>query len=210
MLRTTWYGSANRSCNDVNKMAAPIRTLQAVLLLCKLIEGIWNNYVNIEQKIMQIRFTISLCTWGYISLGDPTWQDDVWRKIQTVNIWPKLWKACKYYSFQQNMLLRAYFIDAKFKLMIWSARNNIILVFEPFWNLNRWIVLKSWFALQSIVLISFLHATFMKIGENDSAHEVRFKKIYIYWWSIKIKLTLKIWSKYMAVWSFWCHSSTGI
>ncbi len=24
--RTTWYGSSNRSCNDVNKMAAPIST----------------------------------------------------------------------------------------------------------------------------------------------------------------------------------------
>ncbi len=100
---TTWYGSANHSCHNVNKMVVPIR-LQAVLLLCKLIEGIWNNYIDIEQKIMQVTFSISLCTWGYISLGDPTRQE-VWRKILlNTNSWylterPKPWKACMHTLF---------------------------------------------------------------------------------------------------------------
>ncbi len=44
-------------------------------------EGIWNNYVDIQQKIMQFRFIISLCTCEYISLGNLTWQDEVWRRI---------------------------------------------------------------------------------------------------------------------------------
>ncbi len=44
-------------------------------------EGIWNNYVDIQQKIMQVRFNIFLSTWGYNSLGDPTRQHEVWRKI---------------------------------------------------------------------------------------------------------------------------------
>ncbi len=41
---------------------------------------IWNNYVDIEQKIMQVRLIISLCTWGYNSLGDPIRQHEVWKK----------------------------------------------------------------------------------------------------------------------------------
>ncbi len=49
-------------------MAVPFCTSTG-LVLCKLFEGIWNNYVHIEQKIMQFRFIISLCTLGYISLG---------------------------------------------------------------------------------------------------------------------------------------------
>ncbi len=44
-------------------------------------EGIWNNYVDIQQKIMPIRFIIFLSTWRYNFLGDPTRQHEVWRKI---------------------------------------------------------------------------------------------------------------------------------
>ncbi len=84
---TTWYGSANRSGNDI-KMAGPVCT-STYLIFCKLFEGIWNNYVDIEQKIMQIRFIIFLCTWGYISLGDLTWQHKVWRKTRLNTNWSK-------------------------------------------------------------------------------------------------------------------------
>ncbi len=45
------------------------------------LEGIWNNYVDIEQKVMQVIFIIFLNTWGYNSLGDPTRQHKVWKKI---------------------------------------------------------------------------------------------------------------------------------
>ncbi len=34
--------------------------------------GIITLYIDIEQIIVQVMFTISLYTWGYISLGDPT------------------------------------------------------------------------------------------------------------------------------------------
>ncbi len=45
------------------------------------LEGIWNNYVDLEQKHMQVIFIIFLSTWGYNSLGDPTRQHKVWKKI---------------------------------------------------------------------------------------------------------------------------------
>ncbi len=83
---TMWYGSANRSGDDVNKIAVTFCT-STHLLFCKLFEGIWNNYVDIEQKIMQVRFIISLCTWGYIYLGDPTRQHEVWRKTRLNTNW---------------------------------------------------------------------------------------------------------------------------
>ncbi len=85
-FRWTTYGSANRSCNDVNKIAAPFSTSWIAFCL-QTLEGIWNNYVDMEQKIMQIRFIISLCTCRYISLGDLTWKHKVskskYKLIQT-------------------------------------------------------------------------------------------------------------------------------
>ncbi len=75
--------SANHSVdsgNDINKMAATFCT-STHLLFRKLFERIWNNYVDIEQKITQVRFIISLSTRGYNSLGDLTRQHRVWRKI---------------------------------------------------------------------------------------------------------------------------------
>ncbi len=73
---TTWYCSANHSCSDVNKMAAPIsRSSSTQYCFCfQTFEGIWNNYVDIEQKVMQVIFIIFLSTWGYNSLGYPTRQ----------------------------------------------------------------------------------------------------------------------------------------
>ncbi len=44
-------------------------------------ERIWNNYVEIQWKNMQVIFIILLCIRGYNSLGDPTRQHEVWRKI---------------------------------------------------------------------------------------------------------------------------------
>ncbi len=57
---------------------------------CKLFEGIiLNNYVDIQQQIMQVRFIIFLCTWGYNSLGNPTRQHNVWRKTCLNTNWSK-------------------------------------------------------------------------------------------------------------------------
>ncbi len=63
-------------------------------------EGIWNNYVDIQDINMQVRFIIFLSTWGY-SLGDPTRQHKVWRKIllKYKLSWSIQCKAC--YSFWQ-------------------------------------------------------------------------------------------------------------
>ncbi len=122
-------------------------------------------------------FTISLYTCGYISLGDPTWQDDVSRKI--------LLNTNSWYLTEALESMHTLFLPTKsaaarlfhwysIKLMILSTRNNIILLFEPFWNLNRWLFLKKRVCSSIVVLISFLHATFMKIRENDSTHEIQF------------------------------------
>ncbi len=44
-------------------------------------ERIWNSYIEIQWNSMQVIFVILLCTQGYNSLGDPTRQRKVWRKI---------------------------------------------------------------------------------------------------------------------------------
>ncbi len=99
--------------------------------------GIWTNYIDIEEKIMQVRFIIFLSTWGYNSLGDLTRQHEVWRKILlNTNGW-YLTKACIHYSFQLNLLLRAYFIDTK--LMIWSAsKQYYVHIFSCFTVIRTW------------------------------------------------------------------------
>ncbi len=45
------------------------------------LEGIWNNYVDIEQKVTQVIFIIFLSTCRYNSLSDSTRQHEVWKKI---------------------------------------------------------------------------------------------------------------------------------
>ncbi len=37
----------------------------------KFFEGIWNNHIDIQQKNMQVRFIMFLCTRGYNFLGNP-------------------------------------------------------------------------------------------------------------------------------------------
>ncbi len=34
---------------------------------CKLLEGIWNNYIDVQQKYTQVRFIMILCARGYNS-----------------------------------------------------------------------------------------------------------------------------------------------
>ncbi len=53
--------------------------LEILLLWNNLI--IWNNYVEIHRKHMQVRIIIFRRTRWYNSLGDPTRQHEVWRKI---------------------------------------------------------------------------------------------------------------------------------
>ncbi len=75
----TMYLSANRS-KVINSRWLRFLFIRMLSIFANS-EGIWNNYVDIQQKFMQVRFITSLCTWGYISLGYPTWQHEVWRKI---------------------------------------------------------------------------------------------------------------------------------
>ncbi len=52
-----------------------VATTQAqknVLIFCKFFEGIWNNYVDIQQKTSRLDLLCFLCTRGYNSLGDLT------------------------------------------------------------------------------------------------------------------------------------------
>ncbi len=89
-----WFSlSQYTSGNDVNKKATPFCT-STCFLFCKLFEGIWNNYIDIEQKIIQVTFIISLCTWGYISLANPIWQYEVSRKQRLNTNWSK-WHLVK-------------------------------------------------------------------------------------------------------------------
>ncbi len=128
---TTWYGSANHSCKYVNKMAVHFST-STVLLLCKLFEGIWNNYVDIEEKILQFRFIISLCTWGYISIGDPTWQHEVWRKTHLNT------NARIHYSFWLNLVLHANFNDTKTILSWFLCLFELKSVYILIKNMSKW------------------------------------------------------------------------
>ncbi len=50
---------------------------------CRLqtLEGIWNNYVYIEQSHAGYIYYLFLSTCGYNSLGNPTRQHEVWKKI---------------------------------------------------------------------------------------------------------------------------------
>ncbi len=45
---------------------------------CKFFEGIWNNYIDIQQKNMQVRFSMILCAHGYYSLNYLTLHCKVW------------------------------------------------------------------------------------------------------------------------------------
>ncbi len=57
-------------------------------------ERIWNNYVEIHWKSMQIMGFFFWCTRWYTSRGDPTRQDKVWRKtlLHYVNTnWSDWW-----------------------------------------------------------------------------------------------------------------------
>ncbi len=53
----------------------------SIAFCLRTLERIWNNYIDIEQKVMQIEFIIFLSTWGYNSLGDSTRQHEVRKKI---------------------------------------------------------------------------------------------------------------------------------
>ncbi len=90
-----WFSQSQQLCSKWRiKMVAPMKPHTLVIIFANS-EGISNNYFDIQQKIMLFRFIISLCTWGYISLGDPTCQHEVWRKILlNTNSW-YLTKALK-------------------------------------------------------------------------------------------------------------------
>ncbi len=54
-------------------------------LFCKFLEGIWNNYVDIQQKSMQVRFIMILHAWGYNTLTHPTLRSTYISKYKLVN-----------------------------------------------------------------------------------------------------------------------------
>ncbi len=77
-----WFSQSQRLCSIWQiKMAAPTKP-QALAIIFANSEGIWNNYVDIQQKMMQVRSIILLHIWGYNSLVDPITQHDVWRETR--------------------------------------------------------------------------------------------------------------------------------
>ncbi len=137
---TTWYSSANRSGNDVNEMVAPFCT-PTCLLFCKLFKGIWNNYVEIQWKIMQVIFIIFWCIWGKNSLSDPTRQHKVWRKkllhYHYVNTKWSHWKHITQRIFLPiKSTAVCLFHWYQIKLRIWSSRKQYYLGFWAFSELK--------------------------------------------------------------------------
>ncbi len=57
---------------------------QNTLIFCKFSEGIWNNYVNRQQKNMQVRFIMILDAWGYNSFSHSTLHYKVWSSHKCV------------------------------------------------------------------------------------------------------------------------------
>ncbi len=55
--------------NKLLKSATTDQLAASLLGLCEHFEGIWNNYIDIELKIMQVIFIFFLSTWGYNSLA---------------------------------------------------------------------------------------------------------------------------------------------
>ncbi len=95
-------------------------------------EGIWNNYVYIQQKIMQVRFIILLCTQENNSLVDPTKQHDVWRKTclgDSKLVAHKDWQFVDKKSFRLNPLQCCYLFNIQFNYWFSLLGNNIILFF---------------------------------------------------------------------------------
>ncbi len=88
---------------------------------------------------MQVRINIFLSTWGYNSLGDPTRQHEVWKKI--------LLNTNSWYLTEAFESMHTLFLPTKsaaahlfhlysFKLMIWSARKQYYLGFWAFLELK--------------------------------------------------------------------------
>ncbi len=67
--------------NDGKKIATVVHAIHMLAFIFANSEVIWNNYIDIQQKIMQVRFNSFLATWGYKFLGYMTRQDEVWLKI---------------------------------------------------------------------------------------------------------------------------------
>ncbi len=80
--QVVWFSQSQRLCSKWRiKIVAPKKPHSLAIIFVNS-EGIWNNYVDIQPKIMQVRFIILLCTRGYNSLVDPIRQHDVWRKTR--------------------------------------------------------------------------------------------------------------------------------
>ncbi len=81
-------------------------------------------------------------------------------------------KACIHYSFWLNLLLHALNSFILNKLMIWSARKQYYLGFLAFleFKLVKILIITGVYFSHSVDIISTCY--FMKIGENDSAHQL--------------------------------------
>ncbi len=77
-------------------------------------ERIWNNYVEIHRKCIHVMLIMVWSVQGYISLDDPTWQREVWRKILLQADPIEGLKAYRKHSFRINLLQCAYFYNTQF------------------------------------------------------------------------------------------------
>ncbi len=99
-------------------------------------ERIWNNYVEIQWKSMQVIFIMLLCTQGYNFLGDPTTQHNVWRKTHQGEGELHWTDMIVEYSFQFKSGAVRLFLQYIIKLMIQSASKQYYLGFWAFSQLK--------------------------------------------------------------------------
>ncbi len=122
-----WFSQSQRLCSKWQiKMAAPTKP-HALTIIFANSEGIWNNYSDIQQKIMQVRFIILLCTQGYNSLVDPIRQHNVWRKTCQAESKFLAHRDCGKFIWQ-NPLQCSYFYNTQFNYWFGPLWNNIVLV----------------------------------------------------------------------------------
>ncbi len=137
-----WFSQSQWLCSKWRiKVAAHTKSHSLAIIFANS-DGIWSNYVDLQQKIMQVGFIILLCTWGYNSLVD--WSGSTMFEGKLVRPKANWWLVeIVENSFRQNPLQCGYFYNTQFNYWFGPLGNNIFLVFEHFVNLNLCIFNKN-------------------------------------------------------------------
>ncbi len=125
------------------------------------LEGIWNNYIDMEQQVVQVIFIIFLSTWGYNSLGDTTRQHEVWKKILLQCDPIERLTACVLRWTPNLMLKWPKWNEITWRILLWNIRNSL-LNFPG----NQGLAIKSK-RIEIIIFYFLCHSTAEGEGEGD-------------------------------------------